>query len=90
MKILDNIEKLYNNVKSDKKTRILSTVTYSIIKDLLKNTGFKFTNIKFNNDMLKRINGIFNLNSYKRSVRINKKKLNKIVSYLDYYSRESS
>ena len=75
--ILDNIKKLYNNVKSDNKTSILSIVAYNNIKNLLKNIGFKFTNIQFNNAMLKRISGIFNLNSYKRSVPISKKKLNK-------------
>ena len=75
--ILDNIKKLYNNVKSDNKTSILSIVAYNNIKNLLKNIGFKFTNIQFNYAVLKKINRIFNLNSYKRCVPISKKKLNK-------------
>ena len=95
IEILNNIKKLYNNVRSDQKTNILSIVSYDNIKNLLRNIGFKFTKSQFQKATLNRIKEIFNLNSYKRSVPKSKKKLNKqeiqnILSYIDYYSRESS
>ena len=75
--ILQNIRKFYDNIKSDKKGNILSIVAYNNIKDLLKESGFKFTNNQFNNAISKRLNNEFNFDSYKRRVPLSKKKLNK-------------
>ena len=93
--ILQNIRKFYDNIKSDKKGNILSIVAYNNIKDLLKESGFKFTNNQFNNAISKRLNNEFNFDSYKRRVPLSKKKLNEheieiIINYLNHYSRESS
>ena len=93
--ILNNVKKAYTNVKSDNKNFILSLVAYNDNKVLLRELGYKFTNSQFKNAIEKRVNENFNLLSYFRKVPQSKRKLNifeinKIIYYLDLYSRESS
>ena len=93
--ILNNIKLFHTNANKEQKSNILSVVSYDYIKPVLKEIGFKFSKKQFNTAKKKRLNDNITLNKYKRYIPECKRKLseeekNKIIYYLDYYSKEST
>ena len=86
---------MHINANKEQKSNILSVVSYDYMKPVLKEIGFKFSKKQFNTAKKKRLNENITLNKYKRYIPECKRKLseeekNKIIYYLDYYSKEST
>jgi hypothetical protein len=94
MKVVENIRKLHANARTNKKSNILSLLSYKGLKQMLRRKNFKFSDSQFDIARDKRKNGRFTLDNYKRHVTYSKRKVSanvvgKIKKCLIKFSRES-
>lgn len=94
VKIIENILKLHSNSHMNQKSNILSIVAYKSLRNMLKISGFKFSDSQFTISRNRRKDDKISLNNYIRSMPYIKRKISKnviikICEYLEKYSRQS-